>query len=210
VGVAESDSGYILIDKSGKILAQGLQFVDVVEDERVPASHSGKSGYLDLGGRVAIPFVYDGVTAFSGGLAAIKKGNKWGYVNRDGEVAITPKFDYAGPFGNGLAPAKLGEHTGFIDKSGNFAFSLAFEQAPGFLTGDEESALFIAPSDVSRFWTADGRFGYVNTSGHVIWGPIDGNPDHPRLLGWSEEDMTRSCDGIPEPTRRRVAAFPDR
>lgn len=210
VGVAESDSGYMLIDRSGKVLAQGFQFVDLVADGRVPASRNGKSGYLDLGGRVAVSFVYDGVTAFSGGLAAIEKGNKWGYVNRDGKVVIPPKFDHGGPFGNGLAPAMLGEHTGFIDKSGNFAFYLAFEQAPGFLTGDEESALFIAPADVSRFWTADGRFGYVNTLGQVIWGPIDGNPDHPPLLGWSEEDMTRSCEGIPEATRSKVAGFPDR
>lgn len=210
VGVAESDSGYLLIDRSGKVLAQGFQFVDLVADGRVPASRSGKSGYLDLNGRLAIPFVYDGVTPFSGGLAAIEKGNKWGYLNRDGAVVIPLKFDIAGPFASGLAPAKLGDHTGFIDKSGNFAFSLTFEQAPGFLTGDKESGLFIAPADVSRFWTADGRFGYVNTSGRVIWGPIDGNPDHPPLLGWSEEDKARSCKGIPEPTRTKVASFPDR
>jgi WG containing repeat len=210
VGTVESDSGYMLIDKSGKVLAQGFQFVDLVADGRVPVSHGERSGYLDLGGRVAIPLVYDGATPFSGGLAAIEKGDKWGYVNRDGEVVIPLKFDRAGPFGNGLAPAKVGAHTGFIDKSGNFAFSLAFEQAPGFLTGDEESGLFIAPADVSRFWTADGRFGYVNTLGHVIWGPIDGNPDHPPLLGWSEEDKARSCEGVPESTRSKIAGFPDR
>ncbi len=210
VAVAESDSGHLLIDKSGKVLAQGFQFFDNVADGRVPGSRGGKSGYLDLSGRAVIPFVYDEVRSFSEGLAAIEKGNKWGYVNRDGLVVIPPKFDYTGPFGNGLAPARLGGHTGFIDKSGNFAFSLAFDYAPGFLTGDEESNLFVAPSDVSRFWTADGRFGYVSTTGKVIWGPIEGNPDHPPLTGWSEQDKTISCEGVPESTRNKVAGFPDR
>ena len=91
-------------------------------------------------------------------------------------MVIPAKFDRAGQFSSGLAPAKAGGRFGFIDKSGEFVFSLAFDQASGFLTGDEESGLFIAPTDVSRFWTDDDKFGYVNTSGRVIWGPINGGP----------------------------------
>jgi hypothetical protein len=210
VAVTESDSGDVLIDTSGKVLAQGFRAVDLIADGRVPASRGDKAGYLDLRGQVAIPFVYDAVAAFSGGLAAIKKGEKWGYVNRDGDVVISPKFDKAGPFASGLAPGKLGSTTGFIDRSGTFSFYLPFRYAPGFLTGDEEADLFIAETDVSRFWTDDDRFGYVNTSGHVIWGPMVGSPDHKPLLGWSEEDKTASCEGVSTPTRSAVAGFPDR
>jgi hypothetical protein len=206
----DSESGFVLIDTSGRVLATQLQFVDFIANERVPARRGEKSGYLDLAGRVAIPFVYDGVAAFSSGLAAVKKGEKWGYVGRDGDVVIPPKFDHAGQFASGLAPARVGGHSGFINKSGEFVFSLAFDQAPGFLTGDDESDLFIAPTDVSRFWTADGRFGYVNTTGRVIWGPINGSPDHAPLSGWSEEDKKRSCEGVRESTRSTVADFPDR
>jgi hypothetical protein len=148
------------------------------------------------------------VSHFSDSLAAVQKDNKWGYVNRDGELVIPPKFDYAGPFANGLAPAKLGGASGFIGKSGKFAFSLVFDYASGFFAGDEESNLFMAPSDVSAFWTADGKFGYVNRSGRVIWGPAVGSPDHPPLFGWSEAEKAASCDGVPESMRQKIAGFP--
>jgi hypothetical protein len=211
VGVVMTDSkpAWALIDKTGNVIAS-IDYVDLIADGRVPAARGEKRGFLDLQGKVAIPFVYDGVNAFSGGLAAVEKGEKWGYVDRDGNLVIPPKFDQAGPFGNGLAPTKLGKQSGFIDKSGKFVFSLAFDYAPGFLTGDEESDLLVAPADVSRFWTRDNRFGYVNTSGRVIWGPAEGSPDHPPLFGWSEDDKVRSCEGFPDSTKSAVASFSDR
>ncbi len=211
VGTAEvdSDPSYVLIDRSGKILAR-FDYVDLIVEGRVPAARGEKSGFLDLRGKEAIPFIYDGVNAFSDGFAAVEKGEKWGYVDRDGNMVIPPKFDGAGPFGNGLAPARIGKHSGFINKSGTFAFSLAFDYAPGFLTGDEESDLFIAPADVSRFWTKDGEFGYVNTSGDVIWGPAERGPEHPPLGGWSEEGKAASCEGFPDSMKTMVASFPDR
>src|SRR5437667_2016797 len=73
VAAAGLDSSDVLIDTSGKVLAQGFQVRELVADGRVPASRSEKSGHLDLAGKVDIPFVYDGVAAFSGGLAAVRK-----------------------------------------------------------------------------------------------------------------------------------------
>jgi hypothetical protein len=210
VGTVELDSGYALIDISGKVLTQEFQFVDLVKEGRVPVSLGDKSGFLDLQGKIAIPFVYDEVSAFYDGLAAIKKGEKWGYVDRDGRVVIPLQLDEAGSFASGLAPVRLGHRTGFIDKTGTFAFQLAFAHSAGFLTGDEESNRFIAASDVSRFWTVDDKFGYVNKLGRVIWGPIEGSPDHPPLHGWSDEEKARSCEGIPDAIQKALASFPDR
>ncbi len=59
IGLVESDSGFALIDRSGKTLTSGLEYVDQIADGRVPASREGKSGYLDLQGNTAIPFVYE-------------------------------------------------------------------------------------------------------------------------------------------------------
>ena len=73
VGIVEAGSGDELIDRSGKVLASGLQFVDLVFDGRVPATRDGKNGYLDLRGKVAIPFIYEAGHRFSSGLAAVKK-----------------------------------------------------------------------------------------------------------------------------------------
>jgi hypothetical protein len=210
IALAKSDSEDILIDTSGQTIVRGFKILDLVADGRVPASRREKAGYLDLRGRVAITFVYDMVDMFSGGLAAVEKENKWGYVDRVGQLVIPLKFDEAGRFGSGLAPVRLGKTTGFIDRSGRFSFKLAFKQAPGFLTGDDESGLFIADTDVSVFYTEDGKTGYVNTTGKVIWGPTAGAPDHPPLFGWSEEEKTKSCEGLPEATRSKIAGFPDR
>jgi hypothetical protein len=208
VAVAQSeDSGDVLVDKSGKILATEFGFVDLVSEGRVPAVRDGKSGYLDLQGKVVIPILYDAGRSFSDGLAAVEKNKKWGYIDRNGRNVIPFTFDEAGQFGNGLAPAKVGTRTGFINKSGVFSFDLPFSYAPGFLTGDEESNTLVAQADVSRFWTDDQKFGYVNTSGKVIWGPLEGNPDHPPLFGWSEEAKTQSCEGIPQMVRTRIAKF---
>ncbi len=198
---------HVLIDTSGKIVAQGYTFLmGIVAEGRVPATRGKKSGYLDLKGNESVPFIYDQVDTFSEGLAAVKKDDKWQYIDRDGKVAISIRYDMAGPFANELAPAKLGDISGFIDKSGKFSFRLDFKYAPGFLTGNEEGVL-VAPSDVSRFWTNDGRFGIVNISGKVIWGPAKESPDHAPLF-MTDELKDRSFDGFPEEIKQKIKTFP--
>jgi len=210
VGAVNIGGDYAVIDKSGKVLARGLQSVGFVADGRVPVTRGGKEGYLDLQGKVVVPLVYDAAMPFSSGLAAVRRDDKWGYVDREGKIAIPFRLEEAGQFASGLAPARVGAKSGFINKSGAFAFYLPFRQAAGFLTGDEESNLFIAESDVSRFWTADDKFGYVETSGRVIWEAPGGGPDHPPVLGWDEDDKVRSCEGIPESIKSTIASFPQR
>ena len=203
VATAMTESDDVIIDKTGKVLARGFkQLRGVVAEGRAPVSRDDKYGYLDLNGGIAIPLVYDDADLFSRGLAPVKKGAKWGYIDRQGATAIPFIYDSAGVFGDGLAPVRIGNESGFITPSGKFAFRLEFDYAPGFwgLDGDK---------DISRFWTKGGAFGYVNTSGKVIWGPTVGSPDHAPLLGWSEQDKVRSCEGLPESTRKTVATFPE-
>lgn len=199
--VAESNSGYILIDTSGRVLASGFEYIGEISEGRVPVSRGGMSGYLDLQGKVAIPLIYDSVNSFSGGFAGVEKGDKWGYIDRDGRDVIPFKFDYAGSFASGLAPAKVGAETGFINKTGKFSFYLPFDYAAGFLSGN-------VATDVSPFWTGDQKFGYVSIFGQVIWGPTDESPDHPPLFDWSEADKAKSCQGVPEALKAKIAAFP--
>ena len=67
----------------------------------------------------------------------------------------------------------------------------------------------LSDSDVSRFWTTDGAFGYVNTSGKVILGPTKESPDHSPIFGWSEENKTESCKGISPSFRESIRNLPD-
>jgi hypothetical protein len=202
VGVVENKSKFAVINRAGNVLASGFFYIGLINEGRVPASYEDKSGFLDVEGKIVIPFIYDSVRSFSEGLAAVGKGDKWGYVDRSGRPVIALQFDMAREFGHGLAPVRLGKKTGFIDRTGKFAFVLATE------TADAEG--FTAGSDISVFWNGDRQFGYVNTSGRVIWGPTNESPTHPPLFGWTEEDKVRSCAGIPEATRATVAGFPDR
>ncbi len=196
LGQAESDAGNVLIDRSGNVVATGFDVLQPVNEDRVPASRNGKSGYLDRKGNVVIPLVYDTALTFSESLAAVEQAGKWGYVNARGEVVIPLKFDHAEPFSQGLAPARLRKTSGFINKSGAFAFKLPYRETSGFGDGG-----------VASFWTEDHRFGYVNPSGHVIWGPLPGGPVHVPLTGWTENDTAKSCDGFPDSAKQMIAGF---
>src|SRR5690554_4421186 len=54
----------------------------------------GNRYFVDEPGREAVPFVYEGVRHFSGGLAMAKKEGKYGFVDRSGREAVP--FIYEG------------------------------------------------------------------------------------------------------------------
>ena len=65
VAIVETDSGYVLIDRTGTVLARGFEYLDgIVAEGRVPVSRNGKHGYLDLRGNIAIPLIYDEINSF--------------------------------------------------------------------------------------------------------------------------------------------------
>ena len=55
---------------------------------------SGKYGYCDALGRMAIPARYEYAGKFTNGLAAVVQGGKYGAINRDGEIVIPPEYDF--------------------------------------------------------------------------------------------------------------------
>lgn len=205
VATVDSELGTQIVDRSGTAISEGFETIDFVVEGRVPVMRKEKWGFLDLQGKMVIPVAYDEMRPFSRGLAAVQKENKWGYIDRNGTVVIPFQFEDAGPFANGLAPARIGKETGFIDRSGKFAFHLKFNHSSGYF-GLDSSGLSIADSDVALYSTDDGLFGYVNSSGKVIWGP---SPEGPSDHGpWSEADKIRSCEGVPESVQKTIASFP--
>ena len=64
---------------------------------------SGKHGYLDTRGQVAIPAEFESADRFSEGLAAVQIDGKYGYIDQKGAFAIRPSFALAFPFKNGFA-----------------------------------------------------------------------------------------------------------
>ena len=133
VAIADTDTGFVLIDRSGKVIASGFDFSDLVSEQLVPASKEDQSGFLDVHGNIAIPFIYDSVKSFSEGLAAVESGGKWGYIDRQGRIVIPLKFDSADSFGNGLAAAKKAENAGSSTKRADFLFTCSSDTPPVFL-----------------------------------------------------------------------------
>jgi hypothetical protein len=69
------------------------------------ALYQGKWGVLDNSDSIVIPFKYDDLDNFTGGLAAASLAGKWGYINMNDDIAIPFKYDYCEAFDNDCAIA---------------------------------------------------------------------------------------------------------
>ena len=65
---------------------------------------------------------WEDITAFSEGMAAVKKDGKWGYINTSGEYVLEPKYDLARPFSCGVAIVDIGDEWFIIDPQGNILY----------------------------------------------------------------------------------------
>lgn len=95
IGV-KCDDGYRIVTKTGRQIAR-LPYAsaeDHFTDGLWAMKKGGKWGFVDVNtGRVAVPFMFDGVRDFRLGLAPAQKNGKWGYINRKGEVTVALQYD---------------------------------------------------------------------------------------------------------------------
>ena len=95
----------------------------------------GAWGFIDRGGRLAIPPVFADVPrGFSGGYAVVTVGSEggrsFGFIDTSGGFAMDSLFDAAGDFSAGLAPVARGRMSGgrfrgawsYVDTAGTRAF----------------------------------------------------------------------------------------
>lgn len=90
----------------GVIYEQSLsQFSFHEERAKFQDALSKKYGFIDTKGDVVINPIYDKVSVFSEGLAAVhdESTNKWGYIDIDGNLIIDYKYTGARDFSEGLA-----------------------------------------------------------------------------------------------------------
>lgn len=135
VAAVLSDKGWVLIDRTGKVLATPFLFdngPDEFVDGRARVVEGEKYGFLASTGELVVPPTWSFVQAFSGGYAAVCEGckredsgehyfmtgGKWGYVDVAGTLVIPPRFDEAGPFTEGRAIVKEGGRERVIGPDG--------------------------------------------------------------------------------------------
>lgn len=100
-----------------------------------PVEISGRYGWIDSAGALAVPARFEGAGGFSGGLAPFQSGGKWGYLDATGKAAIAPEYAWAGPFREGLAAVAGDSGFLFIDTAGIPIGTARFTDARSFSGG---------------------------------------------------------------------------
>jgi hypothetical protein len=192
----ETDSfRHAYIDKTGKFAFEAqFDWADPFSDglaRIAPLLSESKSehiftnmAFIDKSGNRVTP-VYDTVSEFNEGLAAIKIDNLWGFINTSGSLAIPAEFGFADDFSEGFSAysykTEEPRQYGFIDKKGNrltdciflafhdFSEGLAPVQTENKLWGfiDAKGRFAIKPqfSDTQGFYNELAEVTIVNDKG---------------------------------------------
>lgn len=136
-----------------------------------PVTRHGRTGYIDVQGKIRIPLCYEAAGDFSEGVAAFERDKLWGYMDKSGSAVIAPRFPWAEKFSEGLA---------FVQASGS---QLGYDGKWGYV---DHNGAFIVPAiyqgqssdeDVAAF--RDGRalvytgeaYGYIDRNGKEVIPP---------------------------------------
>lgn len=123
-------------------------------------SPSEKWGFMNQEGELVIEAVYDDVSPFSEGFAAVNIKGKWGFIDKTGDQVVPPIYKSAWSFHEGLArvqPFDLAPH--YIDASGTPLRSEEWSAADDFQEG-------LAIARVGQ------SFGFINDEGNLVIQPI--------------------------------------
>lgn len=158
---------YGLINKEGKIVSELKYSVDFRFTEDGLAANNdtttGKSGYVDNTGKVAIDFKYDRTDGFYNGLAVVGDKGELKVIDKKGNELRTLKkgISYS-TFNEGLAAISEDNKTGLIDINGNVIIepSKDFDVIMPFSDG------------IAAFKTThDGKFGFIDKQGKIVIEP---------------------------------------
>lgn len=119
---------------------------------------NGKYGFKEVGvdGALIIPYKYEDVGSFSGGLAAVQLNGKWGFIDKKNKVVIPFKYDGAGKFSEGLAAVSINRKYGFIDRAGVLVIPYQYDYVMWtFKEG-------LVPVELN------GRYGYIDINGKTV------------------------------------------
>jgi WG containing repeat len=124
---------------------------------------SSEHGYIDPIGRRIVPLVFTMASAFSGGVALVRRrGRKWRatslVIDRAGRVVLELPYPRIEPFSENLAAAGSGVAYGFLDREERWAIEPQFDQVASFRGGLAE----VQHGD----W-----YGLINPLGEFVWGP---------------------------------------
>lgn len=116
-------------------------------------SKNNKWGFIEINGKLIIPFKYDHINPLRDGFALVNtggkyetvdqgiefKGGKWGYIDKTGKEVIPLNYNAAKEFSDGLAAIMSGEKWGFIDGTGKVVIPIIYDWIrTSFINGTAE------------------------------------------------------------------------
>lgn len=139
-----------------------LDYHRIIENFECPKYSGKKWGYIDHRGEQTIPFIYDKVSSFSEGYAAVELNGKWGFINKHGLEIIPFIYESAGNFSEGLAAVVLSGKLGFIDNQGKVV--IPFEYDPVEMSIDPAIKFSEGLANVPF----NNRWGFIDQLGKTI------------------------------------------
>lgn len=123
-------------------------------------SPTGKWGFLNKDGKVAIRPAFDDVGFFSEGLAAVNQKGLWGFINLKGKQVIKPAFRSAWAFHEKKARViPFDQPSRFIDQQGKVLKAEGWSAEDDFSEGRARVKVGNA-------------FGYIDSTGSIVIQPV--------------------------------------
>lgn len=152
--------------------------LNTFRDGRAWILKNGKYGFINTKGEIVIDPIYDDVSAFSEGLAYVKKGETWAYIDRDGKVAFEgPKGYSAGSctymvsqntiydFHEGLVFVEdENRNIAYLNKKGEFVIPVSKNYEKGFYFVDDRTT-------VMKQVDGEQKLGLIDNKGKMIVEP---------------------------------------
>lgn len=139
-------SYYLFIDLQGNILYdwtnsetryEGLDsFFN--EDLEPVENNESKWGFINVYGKIEIPFQFDYARSFHKGLAVVMLNSKWGFINKKGKVVVNIEYDKIQQNLEGFHLAEKQDAYWFIDELGQLLNNEGFYYANYFRGGFAE------------------------------------------------------------------------
>lgn len=163
-----------------KVFAEGIAIVQNDNEEW---------GGINFKNQVIIPFVYEDLKNFNGGLAPASKNNKWGYIDKEGNVEIDFIYDEANPFNEEYAIVKKDGECYLIDKQGVMIEDSKIIDGEAYFL---EEGKYIAPfaEGLSQF-ELNGQYGFAT----LVQNEID--VEQEKLIKAFVERFYEVCMGRP-------------
>lgn len=123
-------------------------------------------GFINMKGDIVIPTIYESARAFSDGLAAVCKNEKWGYIDTKGEIIIPIQYDNytTSSFFNGTASVALTDTIEGVPRKRFFIINKRGEQISedfDFIRGKSRKEEMIMPA------LRSGKWGFINSLGKI-------------------------------------------